>query len=181
LGARPAVGGYSSRSHFWGRVVAWSLEGVGQRGPAWRSGRLTPSDLIRRFSRTSRRKLTSSSLFAKRDRWILVRVGIALCSSLLRSSAARLRRSKREKARFLRRSQSDGHAYTRLRWTSGGAGRTRSPSPPCSWWSCSEPAEPTRLGGRLEKAYAGADSLVSCPSRGLLGCSRWSRVGERRL
>jgi hypothetical protein len=46
LGARPAVGGDSSRSHFWGRVAVWSLEGVGQRGPAWRSGRLTPSNLI---------------------------------------------------------------------------------------------------------------------------------------
>jgi hypothetical protein len=37
-----------------------------RRGPAWRSGLANTLHFLRRFSRTSRWKLTSSSLFAKR-------------------------------------------------------------------------------------------------------------------
>jgi hypothetical protein len=46
------------------RLGAWRV--LVRRGPAWRSGLANTLHFLRRFSRTSRWKLTSSSLFAKR-------------------------------------------------------------------------------------------------------------------
>ena len=135
-----------------------------------------------RFSRTSRWKLMSSSLFARRDCRQLS-LGSWASRFAHRSSDHQRRDSdaqSAEAARDFPMLAISGPRLHSLRWNSGRAGLTRSRSQPCSSWSCSEQAERTQLGGRRRRAYDGAGSLASWPNRGSPACSRQSPAGERQ-
>jgi hypothetical protein len=134
--------GDSSRISLLWRVAAWSLEGVGQRGPAWRSGRLAPSNLfviaraiargIRLLRRRSQREERLRSL---RVHCSLRSLRLALGSrclphSLRRRKTCLLARSSRTAARqpgsarrrgISRRSQSGGRGISDAR-NQGAAG-----------------------------------------------------------